>query len=204
MGFYSQVIFPRLLDWSMSAPEFSTLRQQLLMEAQGEILEIGFGTGLNLAFYPASVQKLTTLDVNPGMNSIAQKRISASNIEIEHFVLNGEHLPMPDRSFDTVVSTWTLCSIDRVETALSEIYRVLKSHGKFIFIEHGLSDLPSVQVWQNRLTPLQKKIAEGCHLNRKIEGLLEKHFDGVKLKQFVLEGTPAVVGYTYQGVATKA
>jgi ubiquinone/menaquinone biosynthesis C-methylase UbiE len=203
MGLYRQIIFPRLLDWSMSAAEFSDLRRQLLKRATGEILEIGFGTGLNLAHYPASVRKLTVLDANPGMNDLAQKRISGSEIEVQSFVASSEHLPLSDQSFDTVVSTWTLCSIANVEAALSEIHRVLKPGGKLLFIEHGLSDDPKVQVWQNRLTPLQKTIADGCHLNRNIQKLLKRNFEQIELKQFVLADTPAILGCTYQGSATK-
>ncbi len=203
MGLYRQIIFPRLLDWSMSASEFSEHRRQLLKLAVGEILEIGFGTGLNLAHYPPSVQKLTVLDANPGMNALAQKRISDSDIEVKSLVANGEHLPLPDQSFDTVVSTWTLCSIANIKAALSEIYRVLKPSGKLLFIEHGLSDDPKIQLWQNRLTPLQKTIADGCHLNRNIRELLETNFEQIELKQFALANTPAILGSTYQGSATK-
>lgn len=203
MNLYRQIIFPRLLDWSMSAPELSDLRQQSLAHAEGDILEVGFGTGLNLAFYPDSVQGITTLDVNPGMNSLAQKRISKSGVTVKHLVANGEQMPIPDQSFDTVVSTWTLCSIKQIDTALSEIHRVLRPNGKFIFIEHGLGNRPNIQLWQNRLTPLQKVIADGCHLNRDIKALLDRHFSHVELKQFALDGLPSVIGYTYQGMATR-
>jgi ubiquinone/menaquinone biosynthesis C-methylase UbiE len=134
MGFYSQVLFPRLLDWSMSSPELSKYRQEILANVDGETLEIGFGTGLNLPFYPDSVEKLMTVDVNPGMNALAQKRVESSTIKVEQQVLNGEHLPMADNTFDHVVSTWTLCSIVQVDNALDEIYRVLKPGGTFIFI----------------------------------------------------------------------
>jgi ubiquinone/menaquinone biosynthesis C-methylase UbiE len=204
MGFYAQVLFPRLLDWSMSSPELSKYRQEILADLDGEILEIGFGTGLNLPFYPSSVQKLTTVDVNPGMNALAQKRIASSVINVEQRVLNGEQLPMADNTFDHVVSTWTLCSIVQVENALAGIYRVLKPGGTFIFIEHGLSDNPKLQVWQNRLTPLQKVIGDGCHLNRNIQVLIEKHFDRIKLERFVMGSLPAIAAYTYKGTATKA
>ncbi|MGB8700291.1 MAG: class I SAM-dependent methyltransferase [Thermosynechococcaceae cyanobacterium] len=187
----------------MSSPELSKYRQEILANLNGEILEIGFGTGLNLPFYPTAVHKLTTVDVNPGMNVLAQRRILASAIKVEQRVLNGEQLPMADNTFDHVVSTWTLCSISQVDMALDEIYRVLKPGGTFIFIEHGLSDVPKIQVWQNRLTPLQKVIGDGCHLNRNIEALIEKHFDSVKLERFVMKDLPAIAAYTYKGTATK-
>jgi ubiquinone/menaquinone biosynthesis C-methylase UbiE len=204
MGFYSQVIFPRLLDWGMSDPTFNKYREDVLSEVSGEVLEIGFGTGLNLPHYPDRIQKITTIDANPGMNSLAQKRIEASSIQVDNKVLNSEKLPMADNSFDSVVSTWTLCSIAHVDQALKEIYRVLKPGGKFFFIEHGLSDEAEVQIWQNRLNPLQKIIADGCHLNRNIEKLVENHFQILKLEKFYVPKTSKTYGYLYKGVATKA
>lgn len=203
MGFYSQVIFPRALDWVMSDPVFTQYRQEVLSEVSGEVLEIGFGTGLNLAHYPESIQKLTAIDSNPGMNALARKRIQSSGIIVANRVLNGESLPIADNSFDSVVSTWTLCSIAKVELALQEIHRVLKPGGKFFFIEHGLSDDHKVQVWQHRLTPLQKIIGDGCHLDRNMKKLVENQFEVLKLEEFYMKETPKFAGYMYKGVATK-
>jgi ubiquinone/menaquinone biosynthesis C-methylase UbiE len=203
MGLYSQCILPRLMDWSMSNPLFAQYRSEVLASVQGEILEIGFGTGLNLAYYPYQVERITTIDANSGMQAIAEPRIRDSSIQVEYRVLNSESLPMPDNTFDSVVSTWTLCSIAKVDRAIAEIYRVLKPGGKFFFIEHGLSSDPKVQIWQNRLTPLQKTIADGCHLNRNIAKLVENHFSDVAMEQFYAEGLPKVGGYMYKGVATK-
>jgi len=104
---------------------------------------------------------------------------------------------------DSVVSTWTLCSITNIDQALKQVYRVLKPEGKFFFIEHGLSDNPQVQVWQNRLTPLQKIIGDGCHLNRNMEALISRYFPQTQLEKFKLETEPEIIGYLYQGVATK-
>ncbi|MFW9261310.1 class I SAM-dependent methyltransferase [Nostoc sp. CALU 546] len=203
MGLYSQVIFPRLLDWSLSLPTLAKYRQELLADVTGEILEIGFGTGLNLAYYPCSIHKITTVDVNPGMNALANKRISDSGIIVEQLLLSSENLPMPDNTFDSVVSTWTLCSIANVHQALREVYRVLKPGGRFFFVEHGLSDKPNVQVWQHRLTPIQKVVADGCHLNRDIQKLIEQHFDHVELKQFTPESFSDLMAHLYLGCATK-
>ncbi|WP_281259036.1 class I SAM-dependent methyltransferase [Stenomitos frigidus] len=188
----------------MSSETFTHYRQQVLANVQGEVLEIGFGTGLNLPYYPNRVEKITTVDPNAGANALAQKRIRASTIAIDNRVLNGENLPMADNTFDSVVSTWTLCSIANVEQALREIHRVLKPGGRFFFIEHGLSDDPTVQRWQNRLTPLQRVIADGCHLNRNIQQLVRQQFASVTLETFYAEHTPKVLGYLYQGIATKA
>ena len=204
MGFYSQRILPYLLDWSLSDPTMAQYRREVLANVTGEVLEIGFGTGLNLSYYPESIDKLVAIDANPGVHTLARKRIQKSHITVDNRVLNGENLPMADNTFDSVVSTWTLCSIAKVEQALQEIYRVLKPGGKFFFVEHGLSNEPQVQVWQNRLNPIQKVIGDGCHLNRNIRQLIEKRFDTVTLKEFYAEKTPKFVGYLYQGVATKA
>ena len=203
MGLYSQVIFPRLLDWSLSVPTLAKYRQELLADVTGEVVEIGFGTGLNLAYYPCSIHKITTVDVNPGMNALANKRISNSDIIVEQLLLSSENLPMPDNTFDSVVSTWTLCSIANVQQALQEVYRVLKPGGRFFFVEHGLSDKPSVQVWQHRLTPIQKVVADGCHLNRDIQKLVEQRFDHVELKQFTPENFSDLIAHLYLGCATK-
>lgn len=204
MGFYSQRIFPYLLDWSMSDPTFAGYRQTVLAEVEGEVLEIGFGTGLNLSYYPKHIQQLVAIDANPGVHKLAKKRISHSSITVDHRVLNGESLPMTDNTFDSVVSTWTLCSIANIDQALQEIHRVLKPGGRFFFIEHGLSRDPQVQVWQNRLNPLQNIIADGCNLNRNIRQLVEKQFATVTLKEFYADKTPKFIGYLYQGIATKS
>lgn len=203
MGFYSQVIVPHLLDWSLSDPTLAKYRQELLADVQGEVLEIGFGTGLNLAYYPANIRKITTVDVNLGINALAKKRIHASGITVEQLATNAENLPMADNTFNSVVSTWTLCSIADVEQALKEVYRVLKPGGKFFFVEHGLSDNPSIQVWQHRLTPIQKVLADGCHLNRNIQALVEQQFDSVTLTQFTPQNMPDLIAHLYKGVATK-
>ena len=204
MNIYSRLIFPTLIDRVMSGEDFAIYRREILADATGEVLEIGFGTGLNLAYYPIDrVQKVTTIDVNPGMNKLAQKRIATSQISVDYQVLNGEKLPMADATFDTVISTWTLCSIKHVEQAIAEIYRVLKPGGKFLFIEHGLSKEPKIQTWQHRLTPIQKIIADGCHLDREIKTLIAEQFINLTVKEFYAPDKPKIGGYFYQGIATK-
>ena len=203
MGFYSQKIFPYLLDWSLSDSTFNQYRQEVLAEVEGEVLEIGFGTGLNLSFYPDEIHKIITVDNNPGVHKLAQKRIEKSTVTVDHRILSGENLPMADSTFDSVVSTWTLCSIEKVEQAVKEIHRVLKPGGKFFFIEHGLSNEPSVQTWQNRLNPIQNVIADGCNLNRNIRSIVEQEFNKVDVKEFYADKTPKFMGYMYKGVAIK-
>lgn len=203
MGFYSNFVIPYCIDLAMSGSNLGQYRQELLKDVSGEILEIGFGTGLNLPHYPEQVTKITTVEPNLGMQKLARSRIKQSQITVDYKVLNSESLPMRDATFDSVVCTWTLCSIPLVEQAIAEVVRVLKPGGKFLFIEHGLSQDPRVQVWQNRLTPIQKVIADGCHLNRRIKELVEQQFLTVTIKQFYAPKLPKVIGYMYQGVAVK-
>jgi ubiquinone/menaquinone biosynthesis C-methylase UbiE len=203
MGWYGQWVFPRLLDWAMAGEPFASYRQQVLAEVSGDVLEIGFGTGLNLAYYPETVTSLTVIDPNPGMAAIAQPRISQSPLAVTSRTLRGEALALDDDTFDWVVSTWTLCSIPDIDRALAEIRRVLKPGGKFTFIEHGLSPEPTLQTWQQRLTPLQKRIADGCHLDRAIADLIQRHLVLDSLDTFYAEGMPKVGGYFYRGIASK-
>lgn len=192
-----------MMEFSMSQPLFAKYRQELLANVSGEVLEIGFGTGLNLPHYPCTVEKLTIIDPNPGMKKYAQKRIEASAISVESQILNSEKLPMADNSFDSVVSTWTLCSIANVDRAIAEIHRVLKPEGKFFFLEHGLSQESRVQTCQNILTPVQKIIADGCHLNRNIKQLVANKFKNLKIEEFYAPNLPKFIGYMYKGIAIK-
>ena len=203
MGLYSNLIFPYCIDFTMSGSDLSEYRQQLLADVSGDILEIGFGTGLNLPYYPDKVNKITTIDPNPGMRKKARSRIEASGITVDYKVLNGESIPMADASFDSVVCTWTLCSIREVDKAIAEVYRLLKPNGKFFFIEHGLSRDDNIRVWQNRLTPIQKIIADGCHLNREINAIVKRQFVNVTVEQFYAPKLPKIMGYMYKGVAIK-
>ena len=204
MGLYSRVIFPRLLDLSMSADFMTDFRKDVLSRATGQVLEIGFGTGLNLPYYPDSVKKLTAIDSNPGMLALARHRLANTQIPVERVTLSSESLPMADESFDTVVSTWTLCSIANVSQALQEVRRVLKQRGELLFVEHGLSPDSNVEVWQNRLNGLQKTIADGCNLNRNIPQLVENAgLQVVQLETCYVDRIPKFIGYFYKGVARK-
>lgn len=205
MGLYSNVIFPRILDLAMRDKNMAEVRTAVLADVTGDIFEIGFGTGLNLRYYPDTVKEITTVDANAGCNKIAEPRIAKSPITVHNKVLNGEELPMDDQTFDSVVCTWTLCSIDNAEKALGEIRRILRPDGKFFFVEHGLSPDPKLQKWQNRLNPIWKIIGDGCNLNRKHDELLQDcQFSIDKLDNFHLETGPKFATYLYQGVASKA
>jgi ubiquinone/menaquinone biosynthesis C-methylase UbiE len=204
MGFYSNRIFPYVIDFLMSNPAMTTEREFILKDVGGDILEIGFGTGLNLPFYPKEVRKITVIDPNAGMKERARRRIAESGIEVDSRVLSGENLPMEDASFDSVVCTWTLCSIPDVAKALREVRRVLRPGGRFFFVEHGLSDRPSIQKWQNRINPIQRVIGDGCNLNRPIDKLIAA--EGLQIQsldRFNLAKMPSFASHHYRGIAAK-
>jgi ubiquinone/menaquinone biosynthesis C-methylase UbiE len=165
MGLYSRYIFPRILEALLTTPEITAYRREVLTATQGEVLEIGVGTGLNFPCYPNHIKQLTTIDTNPAMHTFATRRAQNRGLEVRHTVLSAERLPFADNSFDTVVSTWTLCSIPNVETALQEVRRVMKPGGQFLFCEHGASPDPQIRRWQDRLTPINKILGDGCQSN---------------------------------------
>jgi ubiquinone/menaquinone biosynthesis C-methylase UbiE len=205
MGFYSRVIFPRIIDFVMSNDDMRKVRTAVLADVSGDVFEIGFGTGLNLRHYPESVKKITTADVNPAMGERAQRRIDKYGIEVDCRTLDAESLPLDDESFDSVVCTWTLCSVEDPMKALSELRRILRPQGKFFFVEHGLADDPKVQKWQNRITPWWKIIGDGCRLNRNAREMIQDaHFAFTHLDTYYMDNAPKIAGYLYQGVATKA
>lgn len=203
MGLYSRFLFPFGCELAMSRASFAKLRASVLAGVTGDVLEIGFGTGLNLPHYPPAVRRLTAVDANPGMSRKARRRIAESAIAVEHRVLDCERLPIADESFDSAVSSWTLCSITDVGQALREIRRVLRPGGRFFFLEHGLSNEPKVQRWQHRLTPLQKIIGGGCHLNRNFRELIGEQLEMLELTEFYMEDVPRLGGYVYRGIAGK-
>jgi ubiquinone/menaquinone biosynthesis C-methylase UbiE len=188
----------------MRAPQVTRLRREVLSGAGGEILEIGFGTGLNLDHYPEYVRRLTAVDPGPGMARIARRRIEGSVVDVELHVQTAEGLPFDDGSFDSVVSTWTLCSIPDAGRAVAGVYRVLKPGGRFLFLEHGLSDEPTVRTWQRRLNPLQRLLGDGCRLNLDVPALVGGlPFADIKIERFVMERVPRTHGTVYRGVATR-
>ena len=202
MGFYENKIFPILLEKQMDKANYRHERNEALRDVSGDILEIGFGTGLNLPHYPKHIKKIVALDINPGMNSKSRKRMLASGINVDYHCLNSETLPFEASSFDSVVSTWTLCSIVDLKSALLEIHRVLKPTGKFLFLEHGLAGF-KMQKLQNWLTPVQKIIGCGCHLNREIDEFIQQTgFKFENLDRFIMDGTSTPLASSmYRGTA---
>jgi ubiquinone/menaquinone biosynthesis C-methylase UbiE len=204
MGWYSRVVFPRLCDFLLNKPFVARQRRELLALAHEDVLEIGFGTGLNLACYPPHVRKITAVDPNSGMQRLAKKRTEQSGIAVDYQAQRGERLTFASGSFDCVVSTFTLCSIEHVAQALREIHRVLKPGGRFLFLEHGLSPEPGVRKWQKRLNWLEMRVADGCHLDRNMRDLVAAEpFASIEVKEFYLDELPGTHGYMYRGAATK-
>ena len=204
MGFYSNVIFPRFYDCMVDKPHWAKYRKQQLANADGEILEIGVGTGLNLPHYSSHVRKVVAVDPNPGMSKRLQYRIDQTRIEVDKRVIDSEQLPFEEGAFDCIVSTITLCSIPAVKKAMSELFRVLKPGGQVLFLEHGISPDTKVARWQRRLNQMQRLFAAGCTLTLDVSELLSTQpFRSVEIKNFHMEKTPKTHGYMYAGVATK-
>jgi ubiquinone/menaquinone biosynthesis C-methylase UbiE len=202
MNFYREYLFPRLMDWVMSGQSFQSLRADLLKRVRGDVLEIGYGTALNLPHYPVDVARLSMVDSAAFLRSKVTDRIARVNFPVVIEQQPAESLPFPDRRFDAVVSTWSLCTIADPQQALREIGRVLKPDGRLWFLEHGRSSEARIAAWQDRLNPIQRTVACGCNLNRRIDVLIER--SGLRLmglRRFQMPHVPRVVGEMYQGHA---
>ncbi|WP_433666767.1 class I SAM-dependent methyltransferase [Nocardia sp. CA-136227] len=173
MGFYEDRVVPRLVDLCCGAKNMNGERKRVCAGLQGRVVEIGFGSGRNVPFYPETVKSVSAVEPAELGWRMATGRVAASTIPVERAGLDGQALPFADNSFDSALSTWTLCTIPDVEAALAEVRRVLVPGGTFHFVEHGLAPDPGVRKWQHRLDPLEQKVAGGCHLNRDIPGLIE-------------------------------
>jgi len=202
MSFYAKYVLPRLIDVAMRNPETAGLRAAWIPKARGQVLEVGIGSGLNLPFYSPEVERVYGVDPSVELGRLARTRAAASATSVEFIPQSAEQpLPLANASMDTVVLTWTLCSIPHASNALHEMKRVLKPGGRLIFLEHGRAPDPGVILWQDRLTPFWKRIAGGCHLNRKIDELItEAGFQITELRTDYLPG-PRPMTYTYQGFA---
>jgi ubiquinone/menaquinone biosynthesis C-methylase UbiE len=207
MGIYSDYIFPRFYDFVVCHKGFDEQRPVLLQKAQGKILEIGIGTGLNLYFYPEHVAEITAIDPNPGMERQIRAKLKGKlhgrGMKVNFFLAGAENLPFKDTSFDTVVSTITMCTIPDLQKALSEIRRVLRPQGRLIFLDHGLSPEPRVARMQRFLNPLQNIIGCGCKLTVDVESELEAaDFKITELKKYYVSPRPKVLTHVYEGEAS--
>jgi len=201
---YHHFVFPYLLDAVMSNRRLHAPRQRTLAPARGRILEIGFGTGRNLPHYPPDVRRIEAIDPDLDLDRYSLPRIARAPIEVDFHHLDAEHLPFEDRRYDTVVSTFTLCSIPDVEHALAEIRRVLKPGGQFLFLEHGRSPDPAVARLQDRLNSAWRPLAGGCHLNRPVRDLVAA--SGLvpgSVRSYYLERVPRFAGWFTEGVAQR-
>ncbi|HET9896557.1 MAG TPA: class I SAM-dependent methyltransferase [Streptosporangiaceae bacterium] len=202
MGWYSDRMLPRIVDLSLRTSEFTPVRARVLSGLSGEVLEIGFGSGLNLPHYPLGVTRLLAIDPAVAGRKLAAARIAASPVPVEFAGLDAGSLPAGDDSLDHVLSTWTLCTVPDPAGALAEIRRVLRPGGFLHFAEHGLSPEARVARLQRRLNPLQRRVFGGCHLDRPIDQLITAAgLDLTRLKTYYLPG-PRFVGYTFEGLAT--
>ena len=197
--FYEQRIFPPVLDRWMGS--FGPQREETLAEAKGDVLEIGFGTGLNLPYYPEGVDKLSTVDPMNALQAKVQARIDAVPFPVERHHLPADGvLPFDKGRFDTVTVTWTLCTIPDAHAALKEMHRVLSPEGKLLFIEHGRSDDPGIARWQDRLNAAWKVIGCGCNLNRKTGEMVEHAGYQLERLEQLIEG-PRIFATLYRGAA---
>lgn len=203
MSFYTDQVLPRVMDVLMRGQELATVRARVASGLSGEVLEVGFGSGLNVAHYPPAVTRLFAVDPAKVGRKLAAPRVAASGVPISYVGLDGQSLPLPTDSVDHALTTWTLCTIPDVERALVEIKRVLRPGGSLHFVEHGRSADPRVARQQDRFTPLQRRIAGGCRLNRPIDTLITgSGLDLTQLDTYYLRGLKAV-NFSYEGLATK-
>lgn len=204
MNLYERYLLPWLIDLAMRNKAAAAERARLVPLATGVVLEVGIGSGLNLPFYGPSVERLFGVDPRRELWALARTRLARASPPVEFIEASAERIPMEDGFADTVVTTWTLCSIPDARRALLEMRRVLKPEGRLIFVEHGLAPDPRVAAWQARLDPVWPRLAGGCHLDRKIDDLiLDGGFRLAEIEQGYGTG-PKPLSYLYRGVARPA
>ncbi|WP_417566669.1 class I SAM-dependent methyltransferase [Marinobacter sp.] len=205
MSFYENRILPHIIDRACSMGQVMKLRSQVVPLAKGRVLEVGMGSALNMEFYnPDQVEIVYGLEPSDGMRRKAQSNLARSPIKVEWLDLPGEKIPLEDHSVDSVLLTFTLCTIPDWHTALQQMWRVLKPGGELLFLEHGESPHHTTRKWQHRITPGWKKIAGGCHLNRHIADLIsDAGFEILELENLYLPKAPKIAGYIYKGRAIK-
>jgi ubiquinone/menaquinone biosynthesis C-methylase UbiE len=201
MGFYQEQVVPLLINLTMRRRDLAAYRSRVVPSADGRVLEIGIGSGLNLPFYSRNVKDLIGLDPSPKLLSMVRQNLPPDTLSPELIEGSAEAIPLENRSIDTVVTTWTLCSIPDAALAVREMRRVLRPTGRLVFIEHGRAAEPNVRWWQDRLTPAWKRLGGGCHLNRPIQKLIEDGgFQFDRLETGYMRG-PKPLTFMYEGSA---
>ena len=199
--FYNKYILPHVINLAMRNREFDPYRRRVVSQARGRVLEIGIGSGLNLPLYGAAIDEILGLDPVPRLIDMAQEAANRSKIPVTLITASAQAMPIDAASIDTLVMTWTLCSIPDAAAALQEMRRVLKPNGQLLFVEHGSAPEAGVRKWQDRLTPLWKRIGGGCHLNRPIRSLIEEAgFKMIRLDTGYADG-PRPMAFFYEGCA---
>ena len=202
MSFYGEHILPRVINVACGLKSAEPLRRRVCEGLEGRVVEVGFGSGLSVPHYPEGVARVAAVEPADVGWKLASKRLGATSVPVERAGLDGQSLPFPDDSFDTALSTWTMCTIPDVATALRELRRVLKPGGRLHFLEHGLAPDARVRRWQHRLEPVQKRLFGGCHLTRPVTQLLtEAGFTLAEFDVFYEDGAPKFVGADSLGIA---
>lgn len=206
MSFYEDRILPHIIDRACSMGQIMKLRSQIVPLAKGRVLEVGMGSAINMEFYNRDqVEMVYGLEPSAGMRRKAQPNLARSAIAVDWLDLPGEKIPLDDQSVDTVLLTFTLCTIPDWQAALGQMFRVLKPGGELLFLEHGESPDHSVRKWQNRITPGWKKLAGGCHLNRNIADLIRHAgFEILELENLYVPKAPKIAGFIYKGRARRS
>ena len=205
MGYYGDRVLPRVVNVACGMKANEPLRQRVCDGLRGRVVEIGFGSGHNVPYYPDTVTGVAAVEPADVGWKLAGKRLEGATVPVERIGLDGQSIPLPDDSCDTALSTWTLCTIPDVATALQEVRRVLKPGGTLHFVEHGLAPDDNVQRWQHRLEPVQKKLFGGCHLARPIADLLTAAgFTITEADEFYEDGAPKFLAAETLGVAVSA
>ena len=204
MGFYQERIIPHIINLSMRNRELKPYRQRVIGAAEGRVLEIGIGSGLNLPLYTSVAKEVLALEPSPRLIRMAKDTATKTSTRVTFIEGTAEAIPISDQSIDTVVMTWVLCSIPKVHQALAEMRRILKPGGQLLFVEHGRAPEPSVSKWQDRLNPAWRCFAGGCNMNRPIATLIEDaSFRIAKLATGYMRG-PKMLTFIYEGKACPA
>lgn len=203
MGWYAERVFPRIMNKACNSAESRRIRAAVCAPLAGEVLEIGFGSGLNLPHVPASVTRLLAVDPLRRGRDIAAERLAGASFPVDFVGLDGQSIELEDASADAALCTWTLCSIPDPVAAVREVRRVLRPGGTLHFAEHGAAPDAGVKKWQDRLNPVQGVVACGCNLNRDIPAIIEAGGMTVtSLDTYYSQGQPRIFGWTSQGTAT--